>query len=133
MGRMARRGSHRLWLAMVVVAAGISLAVGFGGPLDPNPGAVGSAPDRSVMASNPVDLAVVPVRTEAGARLRPGADPTSHGPARWLLPLLAALVGLAGCVGSRGRVARPPAGGRPPLRARRYAIVLRAPPSPRFV
>jgi hypothetical protein len=117
---------------MVVAAAGIALAVGFGGPLDPDPVGAGrtSAAGGPAMASTSVDLAVVPVRPEAGARLRPGADPTRHGPARWLLPLMAALVGVAGYVGSRSRVARPPVGGHPPLRTRRHAIALRAPPSP---
>ena len=138
MGRMARRGSHRLWLAVVVVvAAGIGLAGGFGGPLDPNPGAAGraSATGGLLVAATTVDLAVVPVKTEAGAGVRSAADPTRHGPARWLLPLLAILGGVGGLVGSGAGLVRPapPVAGRPPLRARRHAIALRAPPALRSV
>lgn len=134
---MARRGPHRLWLAMAVVAAAIGLAGGFGGPLDTDPRPAGhtAATGGLLSATTGVDVAVVPARTEAGAAgVRTAADPTRNVPARWLLPLVAVLIGLAGLLGARsGGVVRPPAGDRLPLRARRHAIALRAPPSLRSV
>ena len=134
---MARRGPQRLWLAMVVVAAAIGLAGGVGGALDTGSRHAGhqSATGGLVAAATGVDVAVVPARTEAGTAgvVRSAADPSRHGPARWLLPLLAVLIGLAGLLGARSGVVRPPVAGRLPLRARRHAIALRAPPSPRFV
>ena len=138
MGAMARRGPHRLWLAMVVVAAAIGLAGGLGGgPLDADPRPAGhpSATGGLVATATGVDVAVVPARTEAGTAggVRSAADPTRNGPARWLLPLLTILLGLAALLGARSGVVRPPAAGRLPLRARRHAIALRAPPSLRLV
>jgi hypothetical protein len=122
---------------MAVVAAAIGLAGGFGGPLDTDPRPTGhpSATDGLVAGATGVDVAVVPARTEAGgAGVRSAADPTRTVPARWLLPLVAVLLGLAGLLGARsGGVVRPPAGDRLPLRARRHAIALRAPPSLRSV
>ena len=135
---MARRGPHRLWLAMVVVAAAVAFAGGFGGPLDTDPRPAGhpSPTGGLVAAATGVDVAVVPGRTEAGTAgvVRSAADPTRTGPARWLLPLVAVLLGLAGVFGARsGGVVRPPGAGRLTLRARRHAIALRAPPSLRFL
>jgi hypothetical protein len=119
---------------MVVVAAAVGLAGGFGGPLDAHPRAAGhpSATSGLISASTAVEAAVVPVRAEAwgatGVRSA-AADPLRHGPARGLLPLVAVLLGLAGLLGARSGVVRPPTAGCHPLRARRHAIALRAPPS----
>lgn len=128
---MARRSVHRLWLAMVVVAAGIGVAggllAGAGAHADGSRDARSSGPRPGVVSIAPtaVDAAVVPGRTVAGS----AADVARQIPGRVLLPLVAALVGLAGIAGlAAGGRSRPPAVGRRPLLARRYAIALRAPP-----
>ncbi len=129
MGPMARQPLHRLWLALVVVAAAVGVAGGLlaGGS---DPGATrppSAAHDPAAVSFTPsgVEAAVVPARTETA----PAAGAARHGSGRGLLPLVAALVGLAAALGTRARLVRPPTPGGQPLRARRHAIARRAPPS----
>jgi hypothetical protein len=127
---MARRGIHRLWLAMLLVVAGIGLAPFAAADAGADAGADGaarSAADRAstvAITSTAIEAAVVPARTEAG----PGST-TRPAPGRSLLPLLAALVALAGVVGLCAGRAQARVGRGPALAARRYAIALRAPPA----
>ena len=127
---MARRGrGHRLGLALVLLLAALGLVGGIGGgvardaPDGQQPSAIGLAPTA-------VDAAHLPIRTEAGVT----TDPLRQGSGRGPVPLVAVLLGLAGAALGRGRVgvAGPATAGCPPLRARRHAIALRAPPRPRF-
>ncbi len=126
---MARRPkTYRLWLAIVVVAAGIGLAgglaTGLGDAGDPRP--AGHQSGAVSISPTAVDVAVVPARTEAAST----TDAARHGPGRGLLPLVAAVVGLGALVGIavHGR-ARSSVLGPRALRARRHAIALRAPPA----
>lgn len=123
---MVRRRTRRLGLGALLVVAGAILAGGLvvaGGGGSPAPGHL---PGSASLAATTLTSAVVPARTEAGTAT--AADPSRQVAGRWLVPLGVAVLGLAGLPGRR----QAPAllgGGRPPLRARRHCIALRAPPS----
>jgi len=119
---MARRGTHHLWLVVLLVAAGIGVAgVAMADGSEAPPSRNQSAGVRVTPPG--VDLGVVPGPTEAASGK--AANPISG---RTLLPLVAALVALVGLVGlAAARRAATPDGARP-LLARRHAIALRAPP-----
>ncbi|HEX7277001.1 MAG TPA: hypothetical protein VF244_06460 [Acidimicrobiales bacterium] len=120
---MARRGTHHLWLAMLLVAAGVGLA---GAAIADEPESRPSGAQGAVVrvTSTGGEIAVVPPRTEAG--VGKSAHPISG---RTILPLVAALLGVAAAAGlSAARRHAAPDGART-LLARRHAIALRAPPS----
>jgi hypothetical protein len=129
-----RRDFRPSWLAVLAVVAGIVLATvgaGLAGGVDDSSGNGGpvTRPAAAVtLASTAVEAAVVPARSEAGAR-----SGVHQSPGRSLLPLVAALVAIVGLLGATGRRTDPPLAGGQPLRARRHAIALRAPPPPQLV
>jgi hypothetical protein len=121
-----RRRPRPIWLAVLLVMAGVGLAGGTAArPTDEGGAAHGPSPVTLIPIA--VDVAVVPARTEAGARS------VHQSPGRSPVPLVAALVAVVGLLGVADRRSDPPPAGRPPVRARRHTIALRAPPAPRFV
>jgi len=122
---MARRPTPHLWVAMLLVVAGL----GFGG------GAVASAtepttadrPAAVALTPTVIDVAVVPARIDARPR---AVGQSAYG--RSLLPLVALLLTLAGLIGSTAGRSVAPVVGHAPLLSRRHAIALRAPPSLQF-
>jgi ABC-type Fe3+-siderophore transport system permease subunit len=125
---MSRPFTRHRWLAVLLAVAGVSLAgAAVAGaaraPLaDHRPAGVTVTPTQA-----PVEAAVVPARTE----IAPGR--AHQSPGRFLLPLVVALVTLAGLLGLGARRSAPPEAGPPPLVGRRRAIGLRAPPSLQLV
>jgi len=119
---MARRGTHRLWLVVLLVAAGIGLA---GGTVAGRPESrTHQQPVAAAFTPTEVEAAVVPGRTQSAAGI--GAR---HAPVRSLLPLLGALVALAGLGALVTGRSVPAFAGTRPLVDRRHSIALRAPPS----
>jgi hypothetical protein len=122
---MARRTTDRLWLAVLIVAAGMGFTVV--AATSPSEDRAARHEGAVAVAPSPADAAVVPARTQA--RAGAGAQPYSG---RSSLPLVAAVVAVA-CLyvgAAAGRV--PPAA---PARGRlacRHATAGRAPPAPRF-
>jgi hypothetical protein len=119
---MTRRATPSLWLAVLLVVAGIGLggaALAVSAPTHP---AAHHPAAASVTPVSAVEAAVVPVRTEA----RPGAGAQPpRGPS---VPMVAGLVALVGLVGIRARrSASPDVGARHVIA--RHAVALRAPPS----
>ena len=122
-------GHDRFWLAILLVTAGDRLLAG-GAAVSGSSEPLAFTDHAASVSFTPtaLDAAVVPGRAQVGAHV--GAN---QAPGRSLLPLVAALVALAGLPSAPGRAGSAPAAGRPPLLPRRHAIALRAPPSPRFV
>ncbi len=125
---MARQGTDRFWLAILLVTAGIVLAGGaaVSGSSEP----LASTDHAASVSFTPtaLDAAVVPGRAEVGAHV--GAN---QAPGRSLLPMVAALAALAGLAcGAAGRFV-PAVAGVQHLLTRRHAIALRAPPSLQLV
>jgi MYXO-CTERM domain-containing protein len=120
---MTRRATPSLWLAVLLVVAGIGLggvALAVSAPTHP---AAHHPAAASVTPVSAVEAAVVPVRTEAGPGA--GAQPTGGQPS---VPMVAGLVALVGLVGVRTRRSAPADVGARHVIAR-HAVALRAPPS----
>lgn len=118
---MARPRDLRLWglalVALCLVTAGGGLTGGAGTRVSE-----GTPPPAVAVLSSSVDVAVLPARLVADVRTA-----ASAGPSR-VVVLGAVLTSLLGLPALLRRTSPPAGGGRRPLRTRRYAIALRAPP-----
>ena len=119
---MAHARNFRPW-ALAVIA--LCIVAGAGGVSGGSPTNVPERPpDEAAALLSPIaDVAVLPARPVDEVRVA-----TSSGPSRVVVlsAILAALCGVSMLI-----LAAPSFGrGRGPLRARRYAIALRAPPGP---
>ncbi len=122
-GLVAHARNFRPWVLAIIA---LCIAAAAGGVSVESPTNVAERPpDEAVAVLSPMaDVAVLPARPVDEVRVA-----TSSGTSRVVVlsAILAALCGVSMLM----QFASPPSGrGRGPLRARRYAIALRAPPAP---